>query len=88
MELHMKDNGSMDKDKAMDNKYGLMDQDMLDLGKTIKQMEKVSIHMRMVPDMKDNGEMINKMVLEDNSGQTDKFMKDNIKMDASMGKEN
>jgi hypothetical protein len=55
MELHMKDNGSMDKDKAMDNKYGLMDQDMLDLGKTIKQMEKVFFIIPMVIYMKDNG---------------------------------
>jgi len=57
-------------------------------GLMIKQVELVYILIKMEQDMKASGDKTNKMVLENNNGQMDKYMKDNIKMDVNMVREN
>lgn len=54
----MKGNGSMEKDKGLECKYGLMGRNMLENGKTIRQMDKEPYIMLMVMSMRVNGLMI------------------------------
>lgn len=60
----MKVNGLMEKDKVSVSKYGLMDPNMLDSGKTIKPMVKELFTMLMVTFMKENGLTIRLAVKE------------------------
>lgn len=58
MAFHTKVNGSMAKDKDMECKYGQTTRNMLDSGKTIKQMVEASSITQMVTSTMVNGWMI------------------------------
>ena len=64
MESLMKGNGFKVRDKELEYKYGLTDQNILANGKTIKPMDKVFYIMQMVMFIKDNGLMIKHMEKE------------------------
>lgn len=59
-----------------------------DIGKKIKKMDKENINIKMVVPMKENGKIINKMVVVFSLMQISVNMMDNGKMEKNMDKEN